>query len=111
MDNIRYLPLTDEIVSILEMQISNKRQDDFVFPSPNGLCIDARMLQSSSIYLLFFRIHGQGSTLRGYIKITRADKKREKHLPRILTGKLERMSRLKPSPLFINNWSNPFVKM
>jgi integrase len=44
-DNVRYLPLTDELITLLEKQIAGKQPDDFVFPSPTGLCIDDRMLK------------------------------------------------------------------
>jgi integrase len=44
-ENSRWLPLTDELVALLEKQITGKQSDDFVFPSPNGLSIDDRMLQ------------------------------------------------------------------
>jgi integrase len=45
MENVRYLPLTDELIILLEKQIASKQPDDFVFPSPTGLCIDDKMLQ------------------------------------------------------------------
>jgi integrase len=44
-ENARWLPLTDELVILLEKQITGKQPADFVFPSPSGLCIDDRMLQ------------------------------------------------------------------
>jgi integrase len=44
-ENSRWLPLTGELVSLLEKQIAGKQADEFVFPSPSGLCIDDRMLQ------------------------------------------------------------------
>jgi integrase len=45
MENVRYLPLTDELVALLEKQIAGKQPNEFVFPSPKGLCIDDRMLE------------------------------------------------------------------
>ncbi|MBO9201589.1 MULTISPECIES: site-specific integrase [Niastella] len=45
MENVRYLPLTDELFSLLEYQLNDKTSDEFVFPSPTGLCIDDKMLQ------------------------------------------------------------------
>lgn len=45
MENVRYLPLTDDLTTLLEKQISAKEPDAFVFPSPTGLCIDDKMLQ------------------------------------------------------------------
>lgn len=45
MENVRYLPLTDDLLILLEKQIAGKQPDDFVFPSPNNLCIDDKMLQ------------------------------------------------------------------
>lgn len=44
-ENVRFLPLTDELVTLLEKQITDKQPEDFVFPSVNGLCIDDKMLQ------------------------------------------------------------------
>lgn len=44
-ENIRYLPLTDELAALLEGQIADKNLSDFVFLSPKGLSIDDRMLQ------------------------------------------------------------------
>lgn len=44
-ENVRYLPLTDELIILLETQIAGKQPNDLVFPSPTGLCIDDRMLQ------------------------------------------------------------------
>ncbi|MBO9202055.1 MULTISPECIES: hypothetical protein [Niastella] len=44
-DNARYLPLTDDLIILLEKQIAGKQPDDLVFPSPNGLSIDDRMLE------------------------------------------------------------------
>lgn len=45
MENTRYLPLTDNLVILLEKQIAGKHPDNFVFPSPRGLSIDDKMLQ------------------------------------------------------------------
>jgi integrase len=45
MENVRYLPLTDQLFSLLEYQLNGKAPDEFVFPSPTGLCIDDKMLQ------------------------------------------------------------------
>lgn len=45
MENVRYLPLTDQLFSLLEYQLNGKTPDEFVFPSPTGLCIDNKMLQ------------------------------------------------------------------
>lgn len=45
MENVRYLPLTDELFTLLEYQLNGKNPDEFVFPSPTGLCIDDKMLQ------------------------------------------------------------------
>jgi integrase len=45
MENVRYLPLTDELFSLLEYQLNGKTPDEFAFPSPTGLCIDDKMLQ------------------------------------------------------------------
>lgn len=45
MGNVRYLPLTEELVTLLEKQVAGKLPDEFVFPSPKGLCIDDRMLE------------------------------------------------------------------
>ncbi|MEI9810765.1 MAG: tyrosine-type recombinase/integrase [Bacteroidota bacterium] len=45
MQNIRYLPLTSELLSILQPQISGRKPDDFVFTSPKGLTIDDKMLK------------------------------------------------------------------
>lgn len=45
MENVRYLPLTDELFTLLEYQLNGKTPDEFVFPSPTGLCIDDKMLQ------------------------------------------------------------------
>jgi integrase len=44
-ENARYLPLTDDLIILLEKQIAGKQPDDFVFPSPHGLSIDDRLLQ------------------------------------------------------------------
>lgn len=45
MQNTRYLPLSNELSEILEVQVQNKKPDDFVFTSQQGLSIDDRMLQ------------------------------------------------------------------
>lgn len=45
MENVRYLPLTDELFTLLEYQLNGKTPDEFVFPSPTGLCVDDKMLQ------------------------------------------------------------------
>jgi integrase len=45
MQNTRYLPLSNELSEILEAQVQNKKPDDFVFTSQQGLSIDDRMLQ------------------------------------------------------------------
>lgn len=45
MQNTRYLPLSIELSEILEVQVKNKKPDDFVFTSQQGLSIDDRMLQ------------------------------------------------------------------
>lgn len=44
-DTVRILPLSNELVSLLENQVSGKQPEDFVFPSPRGLSIDDRMLE------------------------------------------------------------------
>lgn len=44
-ENARYLPLGDELIDVLQVQIQGKKPDDFVFPSPTGLSIDDHMLQ------------------------------------------------------------------
>jgi integrase len=44
-NNIRYLPLSTELISILSKQIESKQPNDFVFPSPKGLSIDDKLLQ------------------------------------------------------------------
>jgi len=43
MENVRYLPLSDELIAILKPQVQDKTQDEFVFKSPKGLSIDDRM--------------------------------------------------------------------
>lgn len=43
--NVRYLPLSNELIGILEPQVKDKNPDDFVFTSPKGLSIDDRMLK------------------------------------------------------------------
>ncbi|WP_170117682.1 site-specific integrase [Chitinophaga ginsengisoli] len=43
-ENVRYLPLTDELIAILEPNIIDKNPDSLVFLSPKGLSIDDRML-------------------------------------------------------------------
>jgi len=45
MENVRYLPLNKELLKMLHIQVDGKQSDDFVFPSPKGLCIDDRMLE------------------------------------------------------------------
>jgi integrase len=45
MQNVRYLPLSKELIEILEPQVKGKKPDDFVFISPKGLSIDDRMLE------------------------------------------------------------------
>lgn len=45
MQNTRHLPLSNELSEILKVQIQNKKPDDFVFTSQQGLSIDDRMLQ------------------------------------------------------------------
>lgn len=45
MQNVRYLPLTQELSLILKPQIHQKKANEFVFKSPKGLTIDDRMLQ------------------------------------------------------------------
>lgn len=45
MENVRYLPLTDDLPILLEKQIEDKQPNDFVLPSLNNLCIDDKMLQ------------------------------------------------------------------
>ncbi|CAL1517839.1 site-specific integrase [Chitinophaga sp. MM2321] len=44
-DNVRYLPLNEELRLLLIKQIKGRKEDDFVFPSPRGMCIDDHMLQ------------------------------------------------------------------
>jgi integrase len=44
-ENVRFLPLTDDLINLLEKQVSGKGQDAFVFPSPKGLSIDCRFLR------------------------------------------------------------------
>lgn len=44
-ENARYLPLTDDLIILLEKQIAGKQPGDFVFPSPHGLSIDDSTLQ------------------------------------------------------------------
>lgn len=43
-ENVRYLPLTNELITILEPNVIDKNPDSFVFLSPKGLSIDDRML-------------------------------------------------------------------
>lgn len=45
MENVRYLPMTDELRQLLTSQIEVKKPDDFVFLSPKGLSIDDNMLE------------------------------------------------------------------
>ncbi len=45
MENVRYLPLSNELIAILKPQIQDKNPDEFVFNSPRGLSIDDRMLE------------------------------------------------------------------
>lgn len=45
MQNVRYLPLTTELMIILKPLIEMKKQDEYVFKSPRGLTIDDKMLQ------------------------------------------------------------------
>lgn len=45
MQNVRFLPLPNDLAVILEQQVQGKKQDDFVFTSPTGLSIDDKMLQ------------------------------------------------------------------
>lgn len=45
MDNVRYLPLPDELYDLLMRQVEGKEPDDLIFTSPNGLSIDDRMLE------------------------------------------------------------------
>lgn len=45
MENVRYLPMTDELMGLLIPQIEMKQPDDFVFPSPKNLSIDDNMLE------------------------------------------------------------------
>jgi integrase len=45
MQNVRFLPLTSELLIILKPQVANKKPNDFVFVSPKGLSIDDRMLK------------------------------------------------------------------
>ncbi|MDX2046091.1 MAG: tyrosine-type recombinase/integrase [Chitinophagaceae bacterium] len=45
MNNIRYLPLSEELRILLELQVKGKTPDDFVFKSPNGLSIDDKMFK------------------------------------------------------------------
>ena len=44
-ENIRYLPLNELLITILEKQVAGRGDNDFVFPSPKGLCIDDQNLQ------------------------------------------------------------------
>ncbi|SEW35718.1 integrase [Chitinophaga sp. YR573] len=43
--NIRYLPLTDDLSTMLLPLVQNREPDSFVFLSPKGMSIDDRMLQ------------------------------------------------------------------
>lgn len=45
MDNARFLPLSEELRTLLTPLLANKADDSFVFQSPKGLSIDDRMLQ------------------------------------------------------------------
>jgi len=45
MENIRFLPLNEDLIDILGKQIIGKSPDDLVFQSVRGLSIDDRMLQ------------------------------------------------------------------
>jgi integrase len=44
-ENLRYLPLPDELYLLLLRQVEGKEPDDLVFTSSRGLCIDDRMLE------------------------------------------------------------------
>ena len=44
-DNVRYLPLTEDLISLLIPHIANKEPENFVFQSFSGLSIDDNMLQ------------------------------------------------------------------
>ncbi|NLR58151.1 tyrosine-type recombinase/integrase [Chitinophaga polysaccharea] len=44
-ENTRYLPLSDELLDMLRVQVKDKQADNFVFLSPKGLSIDDHMLQ------------------------------------------------------------------
>jgi integrase len=44
-DNVRYIPLTEELKDMLLPLVQGKEPDSLVFPSPRGLSIDDRMLQ------------------------------------------------------------------
>lgn len=44
-ENVRFLPLPDDLLDLLEKQVSGKGPNNFVFPSPKGLSIDDRQLQ------------------------------------------------------------------
>lgn len=43
--NCRYLPMSNELCTLLQSLIQDKEPDGFVFPSPRGLSIDDKMLQ------------------------------------------------------------------
>jgi integrase len=45
MENVRYLPIPEELRELLTAQVKDKNPDDLVFLSQKGLCIDDRMLQ------------------------------------------------------------------
>lgn len=45
MENVRYLPLNEQLTAILCKQIEGKQSNDFVFPSPKGLCINDTTLE------------------------------------------------------------------
>jgi len=45
MENVRYLPLTEEMREILLIQVEGKGLNELVFKSPMGLSIDDRMFQ------------------------------------------------------------------
>lgn len=43
--NIRYLPMNDELMELLLVQVENKSPEELIFQSPNGLAIDDKMLK------------------------------------------------------------------
>lgn len=55
-ENVRYLPLTDELIALLKPVINNKSLDDLVFPSPKGLSIDDRMLERRIIKPILIKL-------------------------------------------------------